>query len=196
MPWNLKRIPYVPTGNSAYVQEKEHLQDCLDFVAARANRHSVADWTDGNFIELSEDIQNETGIIIHRNTLKRLFGKVQTGAETRPQKDTRNALARYAGFEDWGQFVAQNELRKLEIVRFETESETRKPEISQGKTEEEGNPNPNYRGDSTSNWMVGIVMLLIMVGAFYFWKKKSVSNSKAVYPTSQILQIEIPVQIS
>jgi hypothetical protein len=163
------------------VQEKEHLQDCLDFVAARASRHSVADWTDGNFIDLSEDIQKETGILIHRNTLKRLFGKVQAGAESRPQKETRNALARYAGFEDWGQFVTQNELRKGEIVEIETERERSKPEISQeDQEEEEGNPNPHFRGDSTSNWMVGIVMLLIMVGAFYYWKTKVRNRNKQV----------------
>lgn len=176
------------------MQEKEHLQDCLDYVAARASRHSVADWTDGNFIDLSEDIQKETGVLIHRNTLKRLFGKVQAGAESRPQKDTRNALARYAGFEDWGQFVTQNELRKLEIVRIETEREKNKPEISPEEHLQEGNPNPNYRGDSTSNWMVGIVMLLIIVGAFYYWKTKTGIKSKAMYPTSQILQRQVPLQ--
>lgn len=174
------------------MQEKEHLQDCLDYVAARASRHSVADWTDGNFIDLSEDIQKETGVLIHRNTLKRLFGKVQAGAETRPQKETRNALARYAGFGDWGQFVAQNELRKLEIVRIETEREKKKPEINPEETEDEGNPNPNFRGDSTSNWMVGIVMLLIMVGAFYYWKTKSANKPKSSYPSSQTIQREIP----
>jgi hypothetical protein len=178
------------------VQEKEHLQDCLDYVAARASRYSVADWTDGNFIELSEDIQKETGILIHRNTLKSLFGKVQAGAETRPQKDTRNALAKYAGFEDWGQFVTQNELRKLEIVRIETEREKSKPEISLGEQQEEGNANPNFRGDSTSNWMVGIVMLLIMVGAFYYWKTKTGNKAKAMYPTSQILERQVPAQNS
>lgn len=174
------------------MQEKEHLQDCLDYVAARASRHSVADWTDGNFIDLSEDIQKETGVLIHRNTLKRLFGKVQAGAESRPQKDTRNALARYAGFEDWGQFVTQNELRKLEIVRIETEREKNKPEITSEELKEDGNP--NFRGDSTSNWMVGIVMLLIMVGAFYYWKTKTGMKSKAMYPTSQILQRQVPLQ--
>ena len=179
------------------MQEKEHLQDCLDYVAARASRHSVADWTDGNFIELSEDIQKETGILIHRNTLKRLFGKVQAGEESRPQKDTRNALALYAGFEDWGQFVVQNEIRKQEILRIEIEREKSKPEISTQKIEEYGNTNPNFRGDSTSNWMVGIVMLLIMVGAFYYWKTKSVNKSKAMYPTtSQTFQREILVKIS
>ena len=169
------------------MQEKEHLQDCLDYVAARASRHSVADWTDGNFIELSEDIQKETGILIHRNTLKRLFGKVQAGAESRPQRETRNALARYAGFEDWGQFVAQNELRKLEIVRIETAKEKSKPEIKFEEPEVMGNPSPNFRGDSTSNWMVGIVMLLIMVGAFYYWKTQSGPRSKSVQPKFQTL---------
>lgn len=163
------------------MQEKKHLQDCLDYVAARASRHSVADWTDGNFIELSEDIQKETGILIHRNTLKRLFGKVQAGTENRPQKDTRNALARYAGFEDWTQFISQNTLRLSELPK------TTEPEqISSSMDSEPGSDksSSNYKADRTSNWMVGIVMLIIIIGTFYYWKTK-VRNLKPVSSVSQ-----------
>jgi hypothetical protein len=166
------------------VQEKEHLQDCLDYVAARASRHSVADWTDGNFIELSEDIQKETGILIHRNTLKRLFGKVQAGEESRPQKDTRNALALYAGFEDWGQFIDQNTLRRSELPKTEEQQPTSPTMDSEPGSDPSSS---SYEADRTSNWMVGIVMLLIMVGTFYYWKTKA-RNQK---PVPSVTQTEI-----
>jgi hypothetical protein len=149
------------------VHEKELIQNCLECVAQKASRDSVADWTDGNFIELSEAIQAQTGVLIHRNTLKRLFGKMRAGEDLRPQKETRNALARYAGFEDWGAFVLQSEKQKaLAPVEEESLEEEREGDFPAE------HPNLSMRGDSQSNWMVGIVMLLLMIAAVFYWKSK------------------------
>ena len=154
------------------MQEKEILQNCLEYVAIKASRSSVSDWTDGNFIELSEAIKEETGILIHRNTLKKLFGKMRAGEESRPQKETRNALAQYVGFKDWLGFTIHFENQQNNnVVVDELKNEVFDPKengITQIDTSELA-----MRGDSTNNWIFGIIMLIIMILAVFYWKSKA-----------------------
>ncbi len=153
------------------MKEKEIIHRCLELVAAKANRNSVADWTDGNFIELSEAIELETGFAISRNTLKRLFGRMRTELDYRPQRETRNALAMYAGYKDWDGFKIYFESIKKEETIAEVQVDEGKPVV------EKENPGIDIedlemRGESQKSWIFGIIMLLIMIMAVFYWKSK------------------------
>jgi len=59
-----------------------------------------AEWRNGDFENLSFEIQKETKILISVATLKRYFGKVKTSDDYQPQPQTINALKLYAGYAD------------------------------------------------------------------------------------------------
>ena len=81
--------------------DRNYLKFCLDLIAEKANNGPVSKWTDGDYIELSDAIESETRVLISRNTLKRLYSKMKTSEEYKPQKETKNALACYAGYQNW-----------------------------------------------------------------------------------------------
>jgi len=64
------------------------------------------DWTNQDFLQLSEMIRDETGINISHVTLKRVWGKVKY--ESLPNTHTLNTLAQFLGFGSWRDFAARN----------------------------------------------------------------------------------------
>ena len=50
-------------------------------------------WSQHQVEELSERINNETGILLSTNTIKRFFGKIQSSGS--PNKTTLNTFARF-----------------------------------------------------------------------------------------------------
>jgi len=86
------------------MSDQYYLKFCLDIIAEKAQNGPSSLWTDGDFIDLSEAIELETGVLISRNTLKRLYSKMKTTEDYKPQKDTKNALAQYAGYKNWFEF--------------------------------------------------------------------------------------------
>ena len=100
--------------------KKDPLYHCLEAIALKFNEGQVEQWTDGTFVHLSELIEEETGIIISRNTLKRLYGKMKTPDDYKPQKETRNALAIYAGYKDWEEVSREIRVQNAEDGEEET----------------------------------------------------------------------------
>lgn len=100
------------------------------------------EWTHHHFLQLSEEIEQQTGIIISETTLKRLFGKRSTEKDYLPQASTREALAKYVGYNSWYELT-----------------------ISANKNEGKTVPEPN--GESTERkvfmqWKVfGLIVILI-----------------------------------
>jgi len=64
------------------------------------------DWTNGDFIALSEKIQEDTGVSISHVTLKRLWGKVKY--ESLPNTHTLDTLVKFTGYENWRSFKMRN----------------------------------------------------------------------------------------
>jgi len=99
--------------------EIDFLHICLKTIAQKINEGEIEKWTDSSFIRLSEAVEAKTGILISKNTLKRLFGKMKTPNEYNPQRDTKNALAIYAGYKSWDHFkeeISKDE-QYLKIVK-------------------------------------------------------------------------------
>lgn len=76
----------------------DHIDDCLRQIAQKYGWGDYSEWTNYNFDVLSMDIQKETGIALSSRTLRRLANK---RLKYSPQPATKNALAKYLGFQTW-----------------------------------------------------------------------------------------------
>lgn len=81
------------------------LDHCCQLIADKYGKSDSAEWTNGDFIRLSNTLYKKTQVQISPNTLKRIFGKIKTDARYYPQRATRDALVRYLGFADWDTFI-------------------------------------------------------------------------------------------
>jgi len=86
--------------------ENLFVEKCLQKLEEKANQGPASEWTDGTFSALSDSIAKETKILISKNTLKRLFGKMKRPLDYSPQRQTKNALAQFAGYKDWADFLS------------------------------------------------------------------------------------------
>lgn len=64
------------------------------------------DWTNQDFVVLSQKIQQRTGETLSYVTLKRVWGKVKY--ESLPSTHTLNTLVQFLGYESWRDFKSQN----------------------------------------------------------------------------------------
>lgn len=82
-----------------------YLDICCRQVEQRSNSRPIKEWTNADYLRLSDDLLQQTGVAISPNTLKRIFGKLKTSSRYYPQKATRDALASYIGYKDWEDFT-------------------------------------------------------------------------------------------
>src|ERR1700676_1843484 len=64
------------------------------------------EWTNQDFVILSEKIQERTGVALSHVTLKRVWGKVKYDNLT--NKHTLDTLVQFLGYENWREFKSQN----------------------------------------------------------------------------------------
>src|SRR6201985_3514960 len=64
------------------------------------------DWTNQDFVILSEKIQERTGVALSHVTLKRVWGKVKY--ESLPNTHTLDTLVQFLGYANWRDFKSQN----------------------------------------------------------------------------------------
>jgi len=64
------------------------------------------DWTNQDFVILSEKIQERTGVALSHVTLKRVWGKVKY--ESLPNTHTLDTLVQFLGYQNWRDFKSQN----------------------------------------------------------------------------------------
>ncbi|MDB5016358.1 MAG: hypothetical protein JWQ84_1190 [Mucilaginibacter sp.] len=64
------------------------------------------EWTNQDFLILSEKIQERTGVALSYVTLKRIWGKVKY--DSLPNTHTLNTLVQFSGYENWRDFRSQN----------------------------------------------------------------------------------------
>lgn len=85
-----------------------HLEICCQLISEKSGNPVISSWTNGDYIKLSSSVFRKTGVQISASTLKRIFGKLKTPERYYPQKATRDALAQFADFENWDDFVLKN----------------------------------------------------------------------------------------
>ena len=64
------------------------------------------EWTNQDFVILSEKIQQRTGVSLSHVTLKRIWGKVKY--DSLPSTHTLNTLVQFLGYECWRDFRSRN----------------------------------------------------------------------------------------
>jgi hypothetical protein len=64
------------------------------------------EWTNQDFLILSEKIQERTGEALSYVTLKRIWGKVKY--DSLPNTHTLDTLVQFLGYENWRDFKSQN----------------------------------------------------------------------------------------
>src|SRR5437868_7361704 len=64
------------------------------------------EWTNQDFVILSEKIQERTGVALSHVTLKRVWGKVKY--ESLPNAHTLDTLVQFLGYENWRSFKSQS----------------------------------------------------------------------------------------
>jgi hypothetical protein len=84
--------------------EVDFLQIWVDKVAELKNWPPANEWSNHQFQILSEEISNKSGILISRNTLRKLVTHLSQGYKHSPRTATKDAFAQYIGFDSWRQF--------------------------------------------------------------------------------------------
>src|SRR4028119_1776882 len=90
------------------MSEVMYISKCLRLIEQKVNRGSSKDWTSENYKRLQKLIFEASGITLSTHTLERLYGKLKTHNEYKPQAETKNALARFLGYADWDTFKIEN----------------------------------------------------------------------------------------
>jgi len=75
------------------------LEFCKTTIEHKLAWGSSTGWTNRDYAELGNRIFAETGVQLSTTTLKRLWGKIDYSSS--PHADTLDALAVFAGFDDW-----------------------------------------------------------------------------------------------
>lgn len=86
------------------MDDSYHLAKCLNMIQEQLPWGKANGWTNKDFEILSEKIYEKAGMLISYQTLRRLFGKVTTSSQYKPQLETKNALAIFVGYKDWDTF--------------------------------------------------------------------------------------------
>lgn len=79
------------------------LEQCKRIIEASLGWGDPASWTNEDFETLSDRIAEKIAVRLSVSTLKRIWGKVKY--DSSPTMATLNALARYAGFDGWRDFI-------------------------------------------------------------------------------------------
>ena len=130
-----------------------------------------SNWTNQDFIKLSELLKENTGATLSHVTLKRIWGKVKY--DSLPNTYTLNALARFIGFDDWRAFISENQKN--------AETLTSTPAKEEGKTSTSNKkPSPVF----LMVILLGItIAIVIVLAAKHYFEQTGVNysfNSKVI----------------
>ncbi|SKB38970.1 hypothetical protein SAMN05660776_0898 [Salegentibacter holothuriorum] len=87
------------------MKDHTYLQYCLFQIEEKFDWGKSQSWKETEFLRLSEIISKETEISISPHTLKRLYGKIKYKEHYNPQRATKDALAKFIGYANWGAFI-------------------------------------------------------------------------------------------
>ncbi len=71
-------------------------------------------WTNQDFLQLSELIRDHTGVTLSHVTLKRVWGKVKY--DSLPNTHTLNTLAQFLGYDNWRDFTVRHQTTPAHAV--------------------------------------------------------------------------------
>lgn len=134
------------------------LEVCCRLIGEKTGKPEIASWTNRDYLRLSSLLSHDTDVQISASTLKRLFGKLKTPERYYPQKATRDALARFAGFHDWQNFV-NNVPRPVPALPAKEDSEIVEKPLTIVP--------PKIK--SSRQWYLAMGSAIISIAAICFW---------------------------
>jgi hypothetical protein len=84
------------------------LQECVRIIIKNLNWGDPSGWVYKDFEMLSDMIFEHSGIRMSARTLRRIVGHEKAGSTSNPQLETKNALAVFAGYKNWKDFVEKH----------------------------------------------------------------------------------------
>src|ERR1700744_1142202 len=117
------------------------------------------EWTNQDFMILSEKIQERTGIALSHVTLKRVWGKVKY--ESLPNTHTLDTLVQFLGYQSWRDFKSQN-------GNGSVKADTAQPVI---EIETDSIIPSSPKKKRKILWRIGIVAILLIAMALLFYIK-------------------------
>ncbi|MCR8556348.1 hypothetical protein KXD93_01765 [Mucilaginibacter sp. BJC16-A38] len=91
-----------------------------------------SEWTNQDFVTLSEKIQDKTGVALSHVTLKRVWGKVKY--ESLPNTHTLDTLVQFLGYENWRSFKSQNGNGTIAVDKAEEKSVPVIADVKEGQS--------------------------------------------------------------
>ncbi|MEK6477263.1 hypothetical protein WJR50_07005 [Catalinimonas sp. 4WD22] len=140
--------------------EQMYLQQCRLIIEKQLGWGNAGQWTNQDFLHLSEMILEATGVSLSSTTLKRLWGKVRYNSA--PNVTTLNVLAQFAGYADWRTFKSANFTSPLPGQKGMGKAET----LGVRQHAVRANPVPAtvYQQDKKVLLKSFMLMLLLLVG--------------------------------
>lgn len=88
--------------------EYQYLEQLKQLIQDKEGWGKYAEWNHAHFERLSQSINTSTGTNLSLITLKRFFGKYTFRTKHNPHLYTKDAMAKYLGYKDWGDFKNNN----------------------------------------------------------------------------------------
>ena len=104
--------------------EDSLIEDAKNQIETRMGWGSSRNWTNQDYIALSEQIQQQTGVPISHVTLKRIWGKVKY--DSLPNTHTLDTLVQFLGFNNWRDFKSQHAKKDHQQQTVLTKTEVQK----------------------------------------------------------------------
>lgn len=146
------------------MDESPYIKYCLKKVEEKLGWGNYAQWTDSDFRNLSEIIKNSSGILVSSHTLKRLFGKIKYRSNYNPQIATKEALAKYIGYESW------NELKSDVSVEYSNNEKVLNSEPITGNSRSRKLKHKHYYAVS------GLIFFLLAAFVIFYVKQGKVAG--------------------
>ena len=150
------------------MQDQHQLQKkLLDLISSKVKWGDVEEWKHSHYEHLVVLIQEETGVLLSSRTLKRFFKSINADGQYSPQIETKNALCRFVGFNNWLSFMSEsNSIKAEQINNDQEEKDSKKP-----------NRNANIR----TILLFTFAIFLISVTIFVVKSKKSKTEDTLKY---------------
>jgi hypothetical protein len=144
-----------------------------------------SDWTNQDFVILSDKIQERTGVALSHVTLKRVWGKVKY--ESLPNTHTLDTLVQFLGYENWRDFKSKNGNGNGNPV-----NETVKQISNNGNHTVVPHSNKKSRGLFKS--VLIIVVIIALIGLIFFINKSKpgINNGEYAFSSKKVVSEGLP----
>lgn len=161
------------------VTDEVLLTKAKKLIESKINWGDSDDWTNQDFVALSEKIQEQLNIPLSHVTLKRIWGKVKY--DSLPNTHTLNTLVQFVGYENWREFKIQH---GNGAPRVNTDAVT-----SQAMTT---TPGPNRKFFKMIDVTSTVILLAGCIMIFVQAKKSQLNPADYKFTSKKVVSVGVP----